>query len=181
MSSMTLPPFADRWRASLASRDRRRTPAAVKRRAHRRRVLRGFATRLVASLTTVTAMHMAAGPLYAQEPPVVANLSLDELNNLRVKISSVTEKPVRQQPGIVSVITEREIAESGATDLMDILELVPGFSFATDVGNVIGTGFRGLWGYEGKILVLLDGIQVNDGLCRSNTRRSPSTFQASSP
>jgi outer membrane receptor for ferrienterochelin and colicin len=101
----------------------------------------------------------------AQEaPPVVANLSLDELNNLRVNIASVTSRPVREQPGLVTVISEQDIAASGATDLMDILSLVPGFAFATDVGKIAGTGFRGLWGYEGKILLLLDGISVNDGL-----------------
>ena len=104
--------------------------------------------------------------LFAQDnnAPAVANLSLDELNNLQVRIASVTDRPVREQPGIVSVITAPEIAASGATDLMDILALVPGFSFATDITGVVGTGFRGLWGYEGKILLLVDGIAVNDGL-----------------
>jgi outer membrane receptor protein involved in Fe transport len=101
----------------------------------------------------------------AQEPPpIVANLSLDELEKLRVATTSVAEKPIREQPGIVTLITEREIASMGAQDLMDILEIVPGFSFGSDVDGVIGADFRGLWAYEGKILLLVDGIPVNDGL-----------------
>ncbi len=109
-------------------------------------------------------LFAVASSAAAQDPSIVANLSLDQLNRLRVKVASVADKPVREQPGIVTVITEREIAATGATDLMDILALVPGFSFATDVGNTVGTAFRGLWAYEGKILLLVDGVAVNEGL-----------------
>ncbi len=102
---------------------------------------------------------------YAQEPaPIVANLSLDQLDKLRVSTTSVAEKPIREQPGIVTLITERDIETIGAQDLMDILEIVPGFSFGNDVDGVVGADFRGLWAYEGKILLLIDGIPVNDGL-----------------
>src|SRR5947207_1193557 len=74
---------------------------------------------------------------YAQAPPpIVANLSLDQLDLLRVTTTSVAEKPIREQPGIVTVITERQIEASGAQDLMDLLELVPGFSFGNDVDGV---------------------------------------------
>jgi outer membrane receptor protein involved in Fe transport len=117
------------------------------------------------SSSLVVLLVLGAGPLLAQDnAPAVANLSLDQLNSLRVKIASVIDKPVREQPGIVSVITEQDIAESGATDLMEILALVPGFSFASDIAGIVGTGFRGIWGYEGKILLMVDGIAVNDGL-----------------
>ncbi len=96
--------------------------------------------------------------------PILANMSFDELSKIPVKIASVAERPVREQPAIVSVISEKEIHETGARDLMDILELVPGFSFGEDVDGAVGMGFRGLWAYEGKVLVLLDGIPVNEGL-----------------
>jgi outer membrane receptor protein involved in Fe transport len=106
-----------------------------------------------------------AGAAAAQTgAPIVANLSLEELNKLRVAIASVSDKPVREQPGIVTVITEQEIIDSGARDLMDILALVPGFSFGNDVDAVVGADFRGLWAYEGKILLLIDGVPVNEGL-----------------
>ncbi len=96
--------------------------------------------------------------------PILANLSFDALSKIQVKIASVAEKSVREQPAIVSVISENEIHATGAKDLADILELVPGFSFGEDVDGAMGMGFRGLWAYEGKVLVLLDGIPVNEGL-----------------
>jgi outer membrane receptor protein involved in Fe transport len=122
-----------------------------------------------ASRVWFVVVGLCLGPLMraaaAQEAsPIVANLSLEELSKLRVTIASVADKPVREQPGIVTVITEQQIADSGARDLMDILALVPGFSFGNDVDAVLGAEFRGLWAYEGKILLLIDGIPVNEGL-----------------
>jgi outer membrane cobalamin receptor len=118
--------------------------------------------------TTAGAFPAAAADAPEAAPPdtsaIVANLSLDELNALRVRIASIADKPVREQPGIVTVITEQDIAALGARDLMDILASVPGFAFGTDVDATVGADFRGLWAYEGKLLVLLDGIAVNDGL-----------------
>jgi outer membrane receptor protein involved in Fe transport len=101
----------------------------------------------------------------AQEAsPIVANLPLEELNKLRVAIASAADKPVREQPGIVTVITEQDIADSGARDLMEILALVPGLSFGHDVDAALGADLRGLWAYEGKILLLIDGLPVSEGL-----------------
>lgn len=90
-------------------------------------------------------------------------LSLEELMNVEVSVSSKTrEKSLRESPGIISVITSEDIANSGARDLIDVLNLVPGFSFGVDVFNVVGAGIRGNWGFEGKILLLIDGIQMNE-------------------
>jgi outer membrane cobalamin receptor len=71
---------------------------------------------------------------------------------------------MREAPGIVSVIDRDEIATSGARDLMDLLQLVPGFSFGVDVSGVVGVSFRGEWGHEGKVLFLLDGHELNETL-----------------
>lgn len=96
--------------------------------------------------------------------PILANLSFDALSKIEVKIASVAEEPAREQPAIVSVISADEIHATGAKDLMDVLQLVPGFTFGEDVDGAVGMGFRGLWAYEGKVLVLVDGIPVNEGL-----------------
>lgn len=108
----------------------------------------------------------ADGPAQSSETngPILANLSFDALSRIQVKIASVAEKSVREQPAIVSVISENEIHATGAKDLDDILQLVPGFSMGEDVDGALGMGFRGLWAYEGKVLVLVDGIPVNEGL-----------------
>jgi outer membrane cobalamin receptor len=79
-------------------------------------------------------------------------------------IAAASKKPLntRESPGIVSLITEDEIRKSGARDLIDVLRLVPGIDFGVDVEGVVGLGMRGNWAHEGKILILLDGQEVNE-------------------
>lgn len=94
------------------------------------------------------------------------DLSLEELSKVEVKsdIASIRAKPIREQPGIVSVITAAQIREIGARDLSDVLMLVPGFALDTDVQSMVGLTFRGLQGQEGKVLLIVDGIEVNESL-----------------
>ncbi|MBV2094426.1 MAG: Plug domain-containing protein, partial [Candidatus Thiodiazotropha sp. (ex Codakia orbicularis)] len=54
------------------------------------------------------------------------SLSLEELMELEVTISTDTKKPLSQAPAAVTVITEEDIKATGATNLVDILESVPG-------------------------------------------------------
>jgi len=93
--------------------------------------------------------------------------TLQELENLldqEVTVSSLSPRPLREAPGVVTVITREEIADAGARSLMDVLRLVPGFDFAVDVEGSVAPVFRGNWGTEGKILVLLDGQELNEPL-----------------
>lgn len=89
-------------------------------------------------------------------------ISVEELLNMKVTVSSRSELTPRESPGILSIITEEEIRKSGARDLIDVLRLVPGYAFGHDDVGVIGLGARGLWGHEGKILMLIDGQEMND-------------------
>lgn len=88
-------------------------------------------------------------------------MSLEELMNIKI-VASKTNLTSRETPSIVSVITREEIKNMGARDLMDVLNQVPGFSFGSDVQNTVGLGARGNWGHEGKILLLIDGIEMNE-------------------
>ena len=94
------------------------------------------------------------------------DMSMDQLSEVEIKsdIASIRAKPIEEQPGIVSVVTAKQIQETGARDLSDILMLVPGFSLDTDVESMIGLTFRGLQAQEGKALLILDGIEVNEPL-----------------
>lgn len=89
-------------------------------------------------------------------------LSLEELLNMKVSTASNKAKSVREQPGIVSIIREDEILNSGARNLTDVLRLVSGFSFAGDVFTHGSWIFRGIWSIEGKVLLLVDGREYND-------------------
>ena len=88
--------------------------------------------------------------------------NLEDLLNTEVTVAS--SKPVMpsEAPAIVSVITREEIELSGARDLIDVLRMVPGFDFGVDIWNVVGLGFRGMWGHEGKIKLTVDGMPFND-------------------
>jgi outer membrane cobalamin receptor len=105
------------------------------------------------------------------------DMSLEELNKVKASgVSSELEKflnslmsvasqktlSTRESPGIVSLVTEEEIKQSGARDLVDVFRLIPGFDFAYDGNGKIGLGIRGNWVNEGKVLLLMDGIQMND-------------------
>jgi outer membrane receptor protein involved in Fe transport len=89
-------------------------------------------------------------------------VSIDELMNIKTAVSSKKALSPRESPGIISVITEEEIQKSGARNLMDVLRLVPGIEFGYDLDGVIGIGIRGIWGHEGKVLLLIDGQEFNE-------------------
>jgi len=93
------------------------------------------------------------------------NLTLEEL--LQVKVTSVASNQassIREQPAVVSIISAKDIQQAGARDLIDVLRLIPGFDFQYDVFSVIGISFRGIWSFEGRILLMIDGIEYTDML-----------------
>jgi outer membrane receptor for ferrienterochelin and colicin len=89
-------------------------------------------------------------------------MSLEDLLNVKVTVASANELTTRESPGIISVISEEEIKNSGAKDLMEVLKLVPGISFHQDVQGVVGIGLRGNWAHEGKVLLIIDGQEMNE-------------------
>src|SRR5581483_8017174 len=106
----------------------------------------------------------AALPSFAQQKKSIEEMTLDELLATEIQVASKKEQSLREAPGIVTVITEEEIRNSGARDLIDLLRQVPGFDFGVDVQGVAGAAMRGNWGHEGKILLLLDGEEMNEAL-----------------
>ncbi len=87
---------------------------------------------------------------------------LEKLINSLISVASKKPLNVRESPSIVSLITADEIKASGARDLIDVLRMVPGVDFGVDVLGVVGIGMRGNWAHEGKVLVLLDGQEMNE-------------------
>jgi outer membrane cobalamin receptor len=92
------------------------------------------------------------------------DLPLELLLDTEIGVSALREEKVRKASGVVTVITSDEILASGARNLIDVLQLVPGFSFHADVQGAVGVGFRGNWGHEGKVLLLIDGVEWNEML-----------------
>lgn len=103
-----------------------------------------------------------------EEGEKIEDLNLEEIFNLPVKpevnVASKKALTINDSPGIISLITDKEILNSGVRDLKEVLELIPGISFHLDTQGGIGIGIRGLWAHEGKALVILDGQEMNDTL-----------------
>ena len=102
------------------------------------------------------------GKVAGQDITSIEDLTLDDLLKVETTVATRKSKSSLESAAVLTVITRDEIQSSGARDLLEILSLVPGFSFASDVQGVVGPAFRGLWGYEGKILFMIDGLQVNE-------------------
>ncbi len=88
--------------------------------------------------------------------------SLEDLLNIKTKVASRTEATPRASAGSVTIITAAEIAASGARDMMDVLLMVPGVSFGNDGFSAASIGIRGMWANEGKVLLLYDGLEMNE-------------------
>lgn len=53
----------------------------------------------------------------AARAPSIADMDLEGLVKVRIRIASIDAKPVEAQPAVVAMITAKEIERSGAKDL----------------------------------------------------------------
>ncbi len=90
------------------------------------------------------------------------DLSLSEILDLKTTVASLRSLTTRESPGIVTVITADQIRSAGVNDFDDILKLVPGYQFGTDINGFSGLISRGMWTYEGKVLINIDGLLLNE-------------------
>jgi iron complex outermembrane recepter protein len=98
----------------------------------------------------------------------IREVSLEALLNSEIDVATLKAQTTRETAGIVTVITREEIVNSGARDIVDVLAMVPGFSFGVDVQGTVDIGVRGNWGHEGKTLLLVDGQEMNELLYSTN-------------
>ena len=102
-----------------------------------------------------------AAPAPAPEPDANVQATGDE-SGAATQVASFAITKLKDSPAVVTVISGEDIRTSGARDLIDILYMVPGYFVGQDVQNIVGAGFRGLWGEEGKILIMIDGKEINE-------------------
>lgn len=88
-------------------------------------------------------------------------MSLEELMNIPLKVTSKSEENQREAPSIVTVVTSSDIARNHCRDLVDVLNMVPGITIAKD-DDYLSFFSRGLFGFEGRTLVMVDGMQLSD-------------------
>ena len=84
-----------------------------------------------------------------------------------IEVTSVSKKPekVTQAPAAVFVITQEDIRRSGATQIPEVLRMVPGVEVARVDSNKWAVSIRGFNNlFARKLLVLIDGRSVYTGL-----------------
>ncbi len=105
-------------------------------------------------------------PVLAQQTAAEEPLpdDLQSLLNTPVAVASIKEMAISESPAILTVITREDMNRFGLRYLADIANIIPGISFGCDVLGVVGIGIRNNWAHEGKALIMLDGIELNEDL-----------------
>lgn len=99
------------------------------------------------------------------------DISLESLLDVQVSAASKYEQTAREAPSSVSVITAEDIERYGYQTLGDALASLPGFYLSYDRNyHYLGArGFSRPTDYNNRILVLVNGVTINDGLYGSAT------------
>jgi iron complex outermembrane recepter protein len=112
---------------------------------------------------------IAAQHIRAQDPPRLPDnagrdltqLSMEGLMNIEVTSVSNKEQKLSRTAAAIFVITQEDIRRSGATNIPDLLRMVPGLDVAEINGSTWAIGSRGLNSqFANKLLVLVDGRSV---------------------
>jgi iron complex outermembrane receptor protein len=101
-------------------------------------------------------------PACSQEKPDdLANKSLEDLMTIEVTSVSKREQKISRAASVIFVISQEDIRRSGATNIPDLLRMVPGLDVAQINANAWAVSARGLNSrFSNELLVLLDGRSV---------------------
>ena len=89
------------------------------------------------------------------------SLSLEELISLETTIATATKHTTSKAPAVVTLITSEDIKATGATNLIDVLEGVPGIHVKFDYfGNRPLVSFRG--NKPNQTLLMVNGNSMKD-------------------
>lgn len=97
----------------------------------------------------------------AQDIEDLYELSLEELMNMEISVTSKTGEKQKEAANIVTVLTHDDIEANNCRDLADIINMVPGLNLSKDDDYTTFTS-RGLFGFEGRTLIMVDGMQLSD-------------------
>ncbi len=99
----------------------------------------------------------------AQTPPPrdLTQFTLEDLMNVKVISVSKKEQKLAKTGAAIFVITQEDIRRSGATNIPDLLRMVPGVDVARVDHSTWAVSIRGFNdNYANKVLVLIDGRSV---------------------
>lgn len=98
---------------------------------------------------------------YDEDVEKLLPLSLEELMGVKVSISTNTKQSLSKAPSVVSLITAEDIKATGTTNLMEILQSVPGIYIKNNL-----FGFKPLITFRGasgaNVLLMVNGAPAKD-------------------
>jgi iron complex outermembrane recepter protein len=112
-------------------------------------------------LTVAIVLSLAFATTAQEAPPDLSKLSVEDLMNVEVTSVSKKEQKLSRVAAAIFVITAEDIRRSGATNVPDLLRMVPGLQVAQINSSTWAITARGFDGqYSNKLLVLVDGRSV---------------------
>lgn len=110
---------------------------------------------------------------FAFAQPKLACQNFQQLDTTDVPLEELMDVPVilgaseeaacaNEAANIVTSISSEEILNSGSRDLIDVLHLLPGFTFGANTYNTVAMGMRGIQADEGGVSVFVDGIMLTE-------------------
>ena len=100
-------------------------------------------------------------PQAQQKAVDLANQSLEDLMNVKVVSASKTEEKISRTAAAIFVITQEDIRRSGATNIPDLLRMVPGMDVAQIDANAWAISARGFnQRFGNKLFVMVDGRSI---------------------
>jgi outer membrane receptor protein involved in Fe transport len=116
----------------------------------------------------------------AQQPGAAADLGLDSLLNVPISASGTYQQTARQAPSSVTILTHEAMERFGYRTLQDVLAGVSGFYLSYDRNyNYLGArGFSRPTDYNNRILLLVDGHVLNEGIWGSAPLELPIDLQS---
>ena len=93
----------------------------------------------------------------------VEEASLEQLMDVPIVLNASQQAAcTNEAANVVTLLSSEDILNSGARDLVDLLQRVPGFSFGVGINNTLGIGVRGIQADEGKMSLFIDGIMLTE-------------------
>lgn len=124
--------------------------------------------RIVTLVTLTVVPALVARPLAAEDlapgaEPAIGEVQLFGEEDVKIEAATKTSVPLSKAPGAVTVITARQIRESGARTIPELLRLVAGVNVRWNpmVQTIDMRGF-GQNPFTNRVLLLIDGIPYND-------------------
>jgi iron complex outermembrane receptor protein len=134
-------------------------------RRHKKNIIPG-----ILIISTLTLLLLISIPSFAEEDnqnsemevEELIELSLEDLTKVKVVSASKKQQVITEAPSTVRVITARQIRERGYQTLEEALSDLPGMQFRNMLGLNSYVFMRGVPSQNNLILVLVDGIQINE-------------------